>query len=127
VSNEVDQLFSEGSAAVRPRLGRVFVLTLVGLAIAVIGFPCSAVPGGFVVLVGWYFAEKEYARLQAGYFASDLRPSILGARAAALGGVVSTSLLFVVQLTLTSMGYYESWWRGLTVALGWLLWGPIEG
>jgi len=126
VSNEVEELFSEGTQAVRPKVGRVFALILIGLAIALLGFPCSAVPGGVVVMFGWYFAEKEYARLQAGFFANDLRPTIVGARGVAIGGVVATSLLFATQLYLTSYGYYEGWWRSAVVALGWLLWGPLE-
>lgn len=126
MSNEVDELFSEGTRAVRPQVGFVFVLTVLGLGIAVTGFPCSAVPGGVVVLVAWYFAEKEYARLQAGFFAGDLRATIVGARTIAIGGVVLMSMIFSLQLALTWMGFYDAWWRDLVVLVGWLIWGPVD-
>jgi len=125
VSNEVDELFAEESRGVKPRVGLVFVLTLVGLLVAVTGFPCSAVPGGVIVLLAWFFAEKEYARLQTGFFGSDRRSEIVGARAAAIGGVVITALIFSLQLVLTWMGVYEQWWPGIVVLLGWLVWGPL--
>ncbi len=128
MSNEVDELFSDPSSGVKPRLGLVFVLVVVGLAIALFGFPCSAVPGGFVVLVAWYFAEREYARLQSGFFSSDQRQPITTARSVAIIGVVAASVIFVLQLLLTWFGAYEVWWPSLVVLLGRVLWGgPPEG
>lgn len=128
MSNEVDELFSDPSAGVKPRVGIVFVLVVAGLAISLFGFPCSAVPGGIVVLLGWFFAEREYARLQSGFFASDLRPTIVTTRSVAIIGVVAVSLVFVAQLLLTWAGAYEVWWPRLVVFLGRVLWGgPPEG
>ncbi|MEM6926792.1 MAG: hypothetical protein AAF602_07700 [Myxococcota bacterium] len=128
MANEVDELFSDDAAGVKPRVGLVFTLTFVGIGIALLGFPCSAVPGGIVVLVSWYFAEREFARLQSGFYPSDLRSRIGGARQLAIGGVIAMALIFALQLVLTRMGAYEVWWPSIVMLLGNVLWGgPPEG
>lgn len=128
MANEVDELFSDSAAGVQPRVGLVLTLTLLGVGMALLGFPCSAVPGGLLVLVGWYFAEREHARLQSGFYARDLRSRISGARQLAIGGVIAMALIFALQLVLTWMGAYEVWWPSIVMLLGNALWGgPPEG
>ncbi|MEN0068208.1 MAG: hypothetical protein AAGA48_39160 [Myxococcota bacterium] len=125
VSNEVDELFSESGRGVPPRTNLVFTLVSVGFLIAITGLPCSAVPGTLIVLAGWFFAEKEHARLRAGFFGQDLQRSIESARTVSIAGVVFTALLMIIQMWLTYFGAYEVSWRWLVVALGNLVWGPM--
>lgn len=125
MSNEVDELFAEGDRGVQPRSALVTLLVAIGLGIALLGFPCSAVPGGLVVLVGWFVAEKENARLESGFFPSDLGRRVRTARSIAIYGVLATAAIFSVQLLLTMNGTYEQWWSGLVVTVGELIWGPL--
>lgn len=114
---EIDDLFSEGSASGRARLGLPMTCVAVGVATAVFGMVCTAAPGGLLVLVGWLLLEREQSRVDSGALPLSATDSIAGALRVTYVAVGVVILLFVTQLLLYCMGYYDVLWGSIFATL----------
>ncbi|MEQ1567877.1 MAG: hypothetical protein ABMA64_19715 [Myxococcota bacterium] len=121
--NEVDELFGRGGGAPSPRTWLAVGLMLGGLAAAVCGLPCSTLPGGVLVLLGWFVVEQDADRLEAGYLPVDAAGRVRTLRWIAGSALVGVVLVVGVQFYLASRTpvYHALWtytlqqveaWRG---------------
>jgi hypothetical protein len=120
-SRRVDELFGADGVGLRPRRAAIFALVGVGLVLTVLGLGCSSAPGGLIVLAGWSIADDDAERIRAGALPLDEEPAVRARRNAALAALVLVIAVFVLQLALLSMGFYEQWWSEL-IALAF----PVE-
>lgn len=118
MSRDVGELFGEGEGAPAPRIGLAIGLLVAGLVLAVLGMACTTAPGGLVVLGAWMVIEKEYERLESGYFPEEVRGRVETVRAFTTTGVLTVIVLFVVQGALLCSGFYDPLWMGM---LSWVL------
>ncbi|HHO52119.1 MAG TPA: hypothetical protein ENK18_14900 [Deltaproteobacteria bacterium] len=118
MSQDLEELFGEGSGAPQPRLRRVVILLVVGMITALLGLACSSVPGGALILLAWVAIEKEMDRVESGFLPADARRPIARLRTITLVSVVLVVLLFFVQLFLMCGGYYDLLWRAALTMLG---------
>ncbi|MCB9683326.1 MAG: hypothetical protein H6733_17810 [Alphaproteobacteria bacterium] len=109
MTDDIDELFGSAGAP-QPRTRLVVGLLLGGLAMAVLGMACSAVPGGLVVLGASAVADRELDRVESGYLPPTARAPLRRLKQATFLGMVVVGALFVVQLTLLSMGVYDVLW-----------------
>lgn len=97
MAREVDELFGEGPGAPKPRVRRVYALTVLGVGIAAVGLLCSSVPGGLVVLIAFLLVEREGDRVESGYLPADAGPVVARARKWAAAGMGLSLAMFLVQ------------------------------
>jgi hypothetical protein len=118
-SAEVDELFGEGGGAPKPRLALATVLLIAGLALAVVGLPCSTAPGGALVLLAWLVVEKDVDRLESGYLPADTAPGLSVLRVVVRLGVIGVIVLTAIQGVLVCGLYYpDAWGRFLYWLMG---------
>lgn len=115
MAREVDELFGEGEGTPAPRTRTVWALLVSGLLLAVLGLACTTAPGGVLVLIAWMIVEKENDRLENGYLPADARPAVDRLRVATYAGLVVVVLVFLIQIVLFCLGFYETFWENLLV------------
>lgn len=108
MSQPVDELFGHGEGAPRPRIARVLGLLGAGLVLSVLGFGCTVVPGAGLVMLAWFFVEKDMDRVENGFLPLDTRPTVARLRNATRAVVLATVLLLVLQFLLVSGGTYDA-------------------
>jgi hypothetical protein len=118
----LDELFGPDDApaevgAPSTRSALVRALVALGLVLATAGLALSSVPGGAVVLAAWYVAERDLARIHAGYLPLDALPGALDARRYAVVGVLAVLVLVAIQAWLLSSGFYHAFWLQLAERL----------
>jgi hypothetical protein len=118
----LDELFeptaatsSRGAPTARGALVRAWVA--LGLLLATAGLALSSVPGGALVLAAWYVAERDLARIQAGYLPIDAEPDALDARRYAVVGVLGALVVLALQAWLLSSGFYAVFWLSIAERL----------
>ncbi|MBT3223909.1 MAG: hypothetical protein HN348_32985 [Proteobacteria bacterium] len=107
MSEELDELFGEGTGTPKPRTGWAIFLLACGLILAFFGLACTSAPGGLIVLWAWSVIDKEVDRVESGYLPVDTLPQIRALQRLsqiALGLVI---ILFIIQVILLCMGFYE--------------------
>jgi hypothetical protein len=114
----LEELFDPGDAtssrgAPSPRGALVRALVAVGSLLATTGLAWSSVPGGAVILGAWYVAERDLARIHAGYLPIDAEPDALDARRYAVVGVLGLLVLLAIQAWLLSSGFYHVFWLSI--------------
>jgi len=111
--DDVDELFGDGEGVPTPRTGAILGLLLGGLAVAVAGLACTAVPGGVLVLLGWMLVEKEMDRIDSGYLPDAARRPVARLKLVAYGAVGLIIALFLLQAYLFCSGAYDALWGSL--------------
>jgi hypothetical protein len=86
----------------------VYGCAIAGTILGVLG-PCcfTGVPGAALCAWGWYRADEELARLEAGDLPRDRETSIARARNLAFAGMVLSLALLALQIGLFATGAYE--------------------
>ena len=103
----LNELFGEGQGAPEPKTGLAVGLAVTGLLIALLGMACLAAPGGAIVLLGVWRIERELDRVNNGYLSPDARPVVLGARRIVFACLFLVIVLFLVQVVLYALGFYQ--------------------
>ena len=120
MSQELEELFGEGSGSPEPQVRLVATLLGVGVLLAIAGMACTAAPGGIVVLLAWMVVEKDIDRLETGYLPAEESPNVHRMRMAALISLGVIIVLFALQLMLFCGGVYEHWWgQAITAYADW--------
>ncbi len=123
MAEPLDDLFGGGQAPPPPpprdRLTLVYLCAVAGFLLGVLG-PCcfTGVPGAGLCAWGWYRADEELARLEAGDLPRDREAGISRARNLAFAGLVISLLLLVLQIGLFAAGVYEQYGQLLQMGLG---------
>ena len=103
----LNELFGEGQGAPEPKTGLAVGLAVTGLLIALLGMACLAAPGGAIVLLGVWRIERELDRVNNGYLSPDARPVVLRARRLIFACLFLVILLFMAQVVLYGLGFYQ--------------------
>lgn len=110
MAQDLDELFGKSADRPRPRLVVPGLLLASGLALSVLGMPCSSIPGVVVVLVGWNLTEREAERVSSGYFPEEVRWNVTVVRRVAQLVMAASVVTLMVQLYLLCGGYLEPLW-----------------
>ena len=111
MSQEVDELFGQGGGAAAPRVALALGLIGAGLAMTMLGLACSTVPGGIVVLGGWFVVEQDRDRLASGFLPTDAEWTVRMLRSVAFAAIALVILMGLVQFWLfASTSFYELVW-----------------
>jgi hypothetical protein len=110
MSEEVDELFGGGEGTPAPRFGLAMALLGGGLILTVFGMACTAAPGGLVVLMGWFVADKEMRRVESGYLPADVEPRVQMLQRLANVDLALVLVLFALQVVLLCTGFYDQLW-----------------
>jgi len=111
MSRQVDDLFNAEDDAIRPPVARIYTVLGLGIVLSLFGLACSAVPGGFLVVVSWMMAENAQDKVDSGYFTQDHKPSVDRMVALTTLSTLFVLGLFFFQGYLHYMGFYEELWR----------------
>ncbi|HMV68498.1 MAG TPA: hypothetical protein PKA64_16735 [Myxococcota bacterium] len=114
--DRVDELFGASGAEPEPRRRLIMVLLTSGLLLTTLGLACTSAPGGLVVLAAWLVADGDLDRLKAGYLPSDTAADVRRLRGLTLVGLAVVLALFLIQVILLDVGYYDRLWGGIIEA-----------
>ncbi len=119
--HDLDELFGDEGGAPEPRSGLILGLLTAGVSMAVLGLACSSPPGALLVLLAWYYVDKDLDRIDNGYLPADTRPRVRRLQYAVWGAVALVLVVFAVQAWLLSVGAYDLLWGAALASLGELL------
>ncbi len=110
MSARVDELFGASGAGIRPRTTLIFMLLFTGLMFTLLGLACTSAPGGLLVLAAWGVADDDLARVRSGALPADTGAAASKLRGWTTAGLVVVVVLFLAQLVLLSLGFYDELW-----------------
>ena len=105
--NKLDALF-EGEEEPKPRLAKTWAYLALGMILTVLGLACTTLPGGLLMLVAWYSADLELAKLHSGYLPETAEPILRRQRYCVYAGLGIAWGTFVLQgLVLCGTDWYD--------------------
>jgi hypothetical protein len=117
MSQDLDELFGEGGASLKPGTRTIIVLLTVGLVLAVVGLLCSSVPGGLFVLLAWTRVEKEVDRVESGFLPEEFLPQLKMLRRIVWIAFALIFFVFLCQAFLLITGFYLQLWHTMIMLL----------
>ena len=113
MAGKVDDLFQSDGTSPRPRSGAVRALVILGTILAIVGLPCSSVPGGLMVLGGWFLVDQDKSHLASGYLSAEHSAEVDRLYRLTMFGVTVTLITFFLQAWLFCSGFYTEFWSGI--------------